>query len=134
VRREDGRLLYLDCYNANPSSMADALSAFCALAPEGEPRLFVLGCMEELGAEAVRFHRELGRALPLRAGDSAVVIGGNAASVLAGAVEGGSPGRIEAAGSAEDVAARVAGFRGSVFVKGSRRHQLERVVGEAVHA
>jgi UDP-N-acetylmuramoyl-tripeptide--D-alanyl-D-alanine ligase len=35
IRREGNRLLYLDCYNANPASMADALSAFQAIAPAG---------------------------------------------------------------------------------------------------
>jgi len=50
LRREGGRLLYLDCYNANPVSMADALATFEAVAPAGEPRLFILGGMEELGS------------------------------------------------------------------------------------
>src|SRR5581483_7995819 len=66
IRREDGRLLYLDCYNANPASMADALAAFGAIAPPAEPRLFVLGGMEELGESAAAHHRALGRSVPLR--------------------------------------------------------------------
>jgi len=49
LRREGGRLLYLDCYNANPASMADALENFASLTPAGQPRAYVLGCMEELG-------------------------------------------------------------------------------------
>ena len=48
----DGRRLYLDCYNANPASMSDALASFNAMAPSDEPRLLVLGCMEELGPNA----------------------------------------------------------------------------------
>jgi UDP-N-acetylmuramoyl-tripeptide--D-alanyl-D-alanine ligase len=134
-RISEGRRLYLDCYNANPSSMADALEAFDALAPRGEPRLLVLGCMEELGADAERYHIELGRSLALRGGDHALVIGGHAGDVRRGALEGGyDAGQIEVANSMEQVCARVAGFRGSVFVKGSRRHELEKVLAGAEFA
>jgi UDP-N-acetylmuramoyl-tripeptide--D-alanyl-D-alanine ligase len=126
LRREDDKLLYLDCYNANPASMADALEAFCAVAPAAEPRLFVLGGMEELGAAAAHYHRELGCALPLRPEDRAIVIGDDAASVRAGVLEAGHRSeQIEIAATLEPVAARIAGWRGAVFVKGSRRHQLE---------
>jgi UDP-N-acetylmuramoyl-tripeptide--D-alanyl-D-alanine ligase len=129
VRREEGRLLYVDCYNANPASMADALRAFDVLAPRGQPRLFVIGCMEELGAEAVRLHRELGRSLRPGAADLIFVTGGNAPAVVAGALEaGGDPERIRVAESLGPVAERIAAFRGAVFVKGSRRHRLEQLL------
>jgi UDP-N-acetylmuramoyl-tripeptide--D-alanyl-D-alanine ligase len=128
----DGMRLYLDCYNANPASMADALSAFTAVAPAAEPRFFILGCMEELGADAPRFHAELGRSLALRPGDRALVIGGLADEVRRGALERGSdPAQVETADTVDAVAPRLAGFRGSVFVKGSRRHELERAFAGA---
>jgi UDP-N-acetylmuramoyl-tripeptide--D-alanyl-D-alanine ligase len=82
--------------------------------------------MEELGAAAAHYHRELGRALPLRPEDRAIVIGDEATSVQAGVLEAGHrPGQIEIAATLEPVAARIAGWRGAVFVKGSRRYQLE---------
>jgi UDP-N-acetylmuramoyl-tripeptide--D-alanyl-D-alanine ligase len=139
-RISEGRRLYLDCYNANPASMADALAAFAAVAPRAEPRLYVIGCMEELGAESRRYHLELGRSLALRPGDHLVAVGSQADLVRQGALEGGcDPGQIEVAESLEPLSARLAGFRGSVFVKGSRRHELEKAfVGtefaEAYHA
>ncbi|MBI5380286.1 MAG: UDP-N-acetylmuramoyl-tripeptide--D-alanyl-D-alanine ligase [Opitutae bacterium] len=139
LRRAADRLLYLDFYNANPASMADAVDTFCALTPVEQPRLFVLGCMEELGSDAARYHRELGRSLPVRADDRVIVIGGEAASVAAGAREqGGRDGQIEVVTALEPVTARIAGWRGSVFVKGSRRYQLEKtlapeLVGAAHH-
>ena len=37
IRRGNGGLVYLDCYNANPASMADALAAFDRIAPKGCP-------------------------------------------------------------------------------------------------
>lgn len=136
----EGRRLYLDCYNANPASMADALAAFKAVAPRGEPRVFVIGCMEELGSGAARYHVELGRSLALRPGDLLMVLGSQADAVRQGALEAGSaPGQVEIADSIEAVSVRLAGFRGSVFVKGSRRHGLERAfagagIAEASHA
>ena len=128
VRREDGRLLYLDCYNANPAAMEDALAAFRAIAPEEMPRLVVLGCMEELGAGSAKFHRELGRSVGLRPDDQLFAVGERAADIAAGAREGGaSEEQVHVAGEASELSGRVAQFRGAIFVKGSRRWQLERV-------
>jgi len=134
VRRDGDRLVYVDCYNANPASMADALDAFVRIAPTGAPRFLVLGAMEELGAEAERHHRELGRRLPLRLGDRCCFVGGYGEAVRAGAADAGvDPQRIELVADAASLAPQVAAFRGSIFVKGSRRHALERALGEAGH-
>ena len=129
IRDEDGRLLYLDCYNANPASMADALVTFAAIAPPDEPRLYVLGCMEELGADAAAHHRHLGRTLPLRDCDRLMVIGSFANEVCAGVLEQGDFTRqIQIVSSLEPVAACLAEWHGAVFVKGSRRYALEQAL------
>jgi UDP-N-acetylmuramoyl-tripeptide--D-alanyl-D-alanine ligase len=129
LRQEDGRLFYLDCYNANPASMADALDAFYAVAPSDRPRLFILGGMEDLGREAEMFHRALGRTLRLRPEDFLVVMGDQAEAVRAGAVENGSRAeQIAVVTALEPISVRVAGWKGAVFVKGSRRYQLEKVL------
>jgi UDP-N-acetylmuramoyl-tripeptide--D-alanyl-D-alanine ligase len=139
-RVSEGRRLYLDCYNANPASMADALAAFEAVAPRDEPRLLVIGCMEELGSEAPSYHVELGRSLRLRPGDQLAAIGGLAGAIRQGALESGAdPGQVEVADSVGALSHRLSAFRGSVFVKGSRRHELERAFAgpeyaEASHA
>jgi UDP-N-acetylmuramoyl-tripeptide--D-alanyl-D-alanine ligase len=135
-----GRRVYLDCYNANPASMADALAAFDALAPASEPRLLVIGCMEELGRDSQRYHLDFGRSLALRKGDHAIVIGGYAGAVRQGALESGcSPDQIEISDSAVTVATTLAAFQGWIFVKGSRRYELEKAfagagLAEASHA
>jgi UDP-N-acetylmuramoyl-tripeptide--D-alanyl-D-alanine ligase len=136
LRRENGRLLYLDCYNANPASMADALETFYDVAPEAERRLFVIGGMEELGAEAEMFHRALGRSLRLRDGDVLCAIGDQAEAVTRGAIEGGAKAeRVSAAKDVREIAAVVAEWNGAVFVKGSRRWALERIwEDEEAHA
>lgn len=140
LRREAGRLYYVDCYNANPASMRDALQAFSDLTPDDEPRLFVLGGMEELGPESAGYHRALGRGLRLRAQDELLLVGDHADAVRAGAIASGAlPRQVEVVESLAPITARLEKFRGAVFVKGSRRYQLERalpavVAGEAAHA
>ena len=128
-RKVEGRLLYLDCYNANPASMADALGTFASVAPQDMPRLYLVGCMEELGLEAERYHRELGQTIPLRAADRVLVIGTQAEAVRQGAIGSGyGEAQVEVAQSTARMAEAVADFRGAVFVKGSRRYQLEGAV------
>jgi UDP-N-acetylmuramoyl-tripeptide--D-alanyl-D-alanine ligase len=140
IRRVDGKLLYLDCYNANPASMADALGVFGEIAPASAPRLYLLGCMEELGPEAPAHHRALGRSLPLRAGDRVLVIGTHAAAVQAGAAEQGSDAAaaVRVVDALAPMTEALAAWSGAVFVKGSRRYALEGVLAalgqEVAHA
>jgi UDP-N-acetylmuramoyl-tripeptide--D-alanyl-D-alanine ligase len=131
----DGRRVYLDCYNANPASMTDALDAFQATAPVEEPRLYVLGCMEELGREAEGYHLELGRSLRLRRTDRVYAIGSLAEAIRTGLLEAGNdPRQVETAQVVDTLVPRLAAFRGAIFVKGSRRHQLEKGFPAAEHA
>jgi UDP-N-acetylmuramoyl-tripeptide--D-alanyl-D-alanine ligase len=116
-----GRFFYVDCYNANPSSMADSLSFFHRVSSP-RPRLYVIGGMEELGRESDRLHRELGQSLPLRTGDRVVLIGESARPVGDG-VEGVD--QVEFFDQAEDARDRVDSFDGAIFLKGSREHGLE---------
>ena len=126
----EGRRIYLDCYNANPASMADALATFDALAPTAEPRLLVVGCMEELGADSERYHFELGKSLRLRKGDRLVAVGGLAGSIRTGALAAGvHSGQIEISETVGPLVAGLSAFKGSIFVKGSRRHELEKAFG-----
>lgn len=140
VRQEHGRLFYLDCYNANPASMADALATFIDISPADQPRLFVLGCMEELGADAIAHHRRLGLRLPLRSDDRLFVIGTHANEVCSGILEQGDFSKqIQICSSLDPISAAIAEWRGAVFVKGSRRYHLEQALDsagrrEAVHA
>ncbi len=129
-RRISGCLLYLDCYNANPASMRDALVTFRALAPATEPRLYVIGGMEELGVEAARYHHDLGRSIELRAEDVLVTMGDYADELRSGAIEQGlNSAQISVVTKHADIASAIAGFRGAIFVKGSRRYQLEAALG-----
>ena len=139
VREIGGRFVYLDCYNANPASMADAFAGFVAQAPAAQARLYLLGCMEELGVEAGRHHRELGvRLAPLlRPGDRVRVLGTEAAAVVEGLRAAGAAPEVGAVLASLDAAgAEFASWPGAVLLKGSRRYALEGVlpVGEAASA
>lgn len=130
IRRDDGRLLYLDCYNANPASMMDALETFRQIAPvEAGPRLFLLGCMEELGGDSFQHHQHLGADLQLGPDDHVCVMGDQAEAVRQGALAAGARAdQIEVVETVEAMSARFSAFAGAVFVKGSRRYRLERII------
>ncbi|MDR1011389.1 MAG: Mur ligase domain-containing protein [Opitutaceae bacterium] len=127
VRDPAGRLFYLDLYNANPASMADALDAFTRIAPPHMPRLYIIGGMEELGPDSPRHHRELGGKLATllrdRPGDEVILIGARAPDIAAG-IPLARP-RIEILDTAAGAAPRITSFHGAIFMKGSRRCALE---------
>jgi len=122
-----GGMVFLDCYNANPLSMDDALDTFELISGD-QPRLFVIGCMEELGEESAFYHRRLGKKLLLREGDFAVVVGSWAAEIEEGVAEMGKRDLIRVIDSVDDVEPLLSGFEGNIFVKGSRRYRLESVM------
>jgi UDP-N-acetylmuramoyl-tripeptide--D-alanyl-D-alanine ligase len=139
VRAIGGRFVYLDCYNANPASMADAFAGFATQAPAAQARLYLLGCMEELGIEAGRHHRELGTRLAplLRPGDRVRVLGTEAAAVVEGLrAAGAAPGVGAVLASLDAAGSEFAAWPGAVLIKGSRRYALEGVLpaGEVTKA
>jgi UDP-N-acetylmuramoyl-tripeptide--D-alanyl-D-alanine ligase len=131
VRQDQGRLVYVDCYNANPASMVDALEAFEELTVNSAGRLFLLGGMEELGDVCDDKHRELGQSLRLQPADRLLLVGTGAEFVRFGALDaGGKDEQIELLGSLEGVSQRMLDWRGPVFIKGSRRYRLETLLGK----
>lgn len=124
--------VYCDFYNANPASMADAIAAFAGLARPELPRLYVLGGMEELGAQAAEFHQQLGRTVLLRPEDFLFTIGTHAAALREGLLENGNDSaQIAVVTDLAAVRARLASFRGAAFLKGSRRYRLETILDPA---
>jgi UDP-N-acetylmuramoyl-tripeptide--D-alanyl-D-alanine ligase len=120
-----GRWLYVDCYNANPASMLDALDVFVGMAPPDQPRLFIIGGMEELGKDVLVFHRQLGEGLRqiIRPQDAALVLADN--DIARSVVEGAMCKSVVATDSIGAIRARLEKHKGAVFIKGSRRYQLE---------
>jgi UDP-N-acetylmuramoyl-tripeptide--D-alanyl-D-alanine ligase len=135
IVHEGGRTFYLDCYNANPASMRDALENFCGMEEALAPRLFILGCMEELGPDAARFHQELGRSLQLRQQDTACVIGSEARALRHGLLDAGArEAQVELLTDLRRAAELVEKWQGAIFVKGSRKYRLETVLPGALSA
>ena len=82
--RPDGVRVINDAYNANPESMRAALTALTSMAGQGRS-FAVLGQMAELGGNSRAWHEEIG-AFAARSGvTELVVVGEQAAPMLAGA-------------------------------------------------
>lgn len=129
LRKSGEATVYCDFYNANPASMADAIDAFNSAVPSVLPRLYVLGCMEELGPDSALYHRQLGRTLHLRRADFLFAFGPQAGALREGLLENGNdPAQVAVIPDLAPVRERLAGFQGAVFLKGSRRYQLETVL------
>ena len=127
------QIFYLDCYNSSPVALLDAAQCFDRLSrPVPTPRLWLVGGMAELGPTASALHREAGTTLPIRAGDTVVAFGGEAAALLAGLPA--LPGQHILAASLDEVRAVLSAHIGYVFVKGSRSFALERALPAALTA
>lgn len=133
----EGCFYYIDCYNANPASMLDALATFEQSAPSRMPRCYVLGAMNELGQEAEAFHRSIGSKLLLRAQDRAFFVGpeGLTGAYLKGALStGASSGQFECAENVATLQSMVADCNGALFLKGSRAYSLEQLLPDSIAA
>lgn len=131
IRRVGERLFYVDCYNANPSSMADALSAFEGSTSQSVARYYILGVMNELGAHAEQQHTSIGQQLKLRPEDRVAFVGPETLTqaYANGAQSAGiAPDQIERVETAEPLKSTVDQFKGTIFLKGSRSYQLEQLV------
>src|SRR5690606_30317914 len=123
----EGKKIYLDAYNANPSSMQVALSGFFEWLEqhgiEQSDALIVLGDMNELGENAPNYHKEVGEYLRQWPDAHNVFIGRYAAHYLEG----------RGLGTCYPDAARFKGQewkhmthgKTHLFIKGSRSLQLE---------
>jgi murE/murF fusion protein len=122
-----GRKVIVDCYNANPASMAAALRA---LAERSKGRgLAVVGDMLELGAHAPAAHEEVGR-LARELGLGVVAIGEHAPRVIAGHGAAGATAAEGADGPAAAADRALARTRPGdwILLKASRGMRLERVL------
>ncbi len=133
LRRVGDASVYCDFYNANPASMTDAIDAFNRSVSMELPRLYVLGCMEELGSASADYHQQLGRTMHLRRGDFIFIIGDQASALREGLLENGNDqAQVAVISDLADVRERLVTFKGAVFLKGSRRYQLETVLDASV--
>lgn len=120
-----------DCYNANPGSMAMALSTLIELKGSGRAAA-ALGDMLELGVHSVEAHRELGRRAAQVGLDFLVTYGNFRREVAAGAQEGGlSAAKIYPVTTKEEGARLLQDFLKPgdwLLVKGSRSMHMETII------
>ncbi|HBO56979.1 MAG TPA: hypothetical protein DD622_00925, partial [Opitutae bacterium] len=126
--RNTKQIFYIDCYNANPSSMMDSLEAFTQIDVGQVARGYVIGAMNELGFQANQFHRSVGRALKLNSTDRVWFVGPAklTSEYCLGAKESGcSMNQIRCEDSVDKLKSDIAEFDGALFLKGSRVYELE---------
>jgi UDP-N-acetylmuramoyl-tripeptide--D-alanyl-D-alanine ligase len=129
IRQRHGYRVLVDCYNANPSSMRDALQFFGR--EFSSPRLYVLGGMKELGTDSAAWHREVGRCIAVQPGDAVWLIGDEAPPIADGLAEVAPQfDRVRLFGDTAAARAAFSGYRGNVLLKGSRAYRLETLVAE----
>lgn len=123
IRKQDNTL-YLDAYNANPSSLEASLKNFAAMPYEG--KMAVIGDMFEMGSYAAEEHRNM-IALANTLGLEQVIFVGSEFCRQAGASDVSFP-TTEAAA----LFLKTQGLKGKhIFLKGSRGMKLE-TLAEAV--
>ena len=130
TERPDGVTVINDAYNANPEAMAAAVRTLAVVA-RGRRAFAVLGPMAELGSESQLRHEEAG-GLAARSGVAGlIVVGEDAAPMLAGArAERSWRGELLSvpdAGSAVAALGNLLEPGDVVLVKASRSVGLERV-------
>jgi UDP-N-acetylmuramoyl-tripeptide--D-alanyl-D-alanine ligase len=128
--RPDGVTVINDAYNANPEAVRAALSALTMMA-RGRRAFAVLGPMAELGSQAEELHEQAGRQAARAGLAGLIVVGEQAAPMLAGARADRSwRGELlavpDAAAALAAVSERVRPGD-MVLVKASRAASLERV-------
>ncbi len=120
-----GRHVIVDCYNANPASMAAALRTLAERA-HGSPAIAVLGDMLELGDHAPSAHKEIGE-LAKQLGIKVIALGDHAGTVTNAA--GGESMVVLTHEDAADAALSETDKSGGwILLKGSRGMRLEKVL------
>ena len=130
--RKGALSVYLDAYNANPSSMMASLKGFIDWTKENtkqsiEQVWFILGDMNELGERAPEYHREIGKFLHEQGASRVSFIGRYADSYMAG-FGGGEKFQDRHAFLTQYGKGPSTWNANNIFIKGSRTLQLEELV------
>ena len=127
---EPGLNLINDAYNANPLSMAAALSVLSQCASAGH-RIAVLGDMAELGSDSDPLHRELGRKAAAAGIDRLIFIGPESQAAAEAARRAEHPSVQWYRQWSDSLGAELANLCNpgdTVLIKASRSSALERLV------
>lgn len=125
----DGINILLDCYNANPGSMEEALRYLAICEPQ---RVAVLGDMRELGEMAVSLHRTLGCQAASANPELLICVGDDATHIASAARESGMPDErvisLKSCDHAVDLLKEKLQKGATVLFKASRGMHFEKIV------
>jgi UDP-N-acetylmuramoyl-tripeptide--D-alanyl-D-alanine ligase len=120
-----------DCYNANPESINAGLASFARMSG-GQRKIVILGDMLELGADAVRYHNEVGAQLATFSFDLILAVGPLSKYVIENAAANGiSESKLHHfndAGACAEACGTLLVEGDLVYLKGSRGIGLEAVL------
>ncbi len=126
---DEKRTFFVDCYNANPVSVQESWQIFQKQSDPKLPRLYILGSMAELGNKSKELHEQSLQGLVLRPQDSALLVGESIDGYATALVNHGSKiAQIHFANKTDDAQSELDRFSGSVLIKGSRIHALEKLL------
>lgn len=125
IKKSEHNTLILDAYNANPTSVAAALTDFSQLPVDNDKKLAILGDMLELGEESKSDHEKILHQLKSYGIQSLLV--GSEFTQVAKSVDPTIPTFIDASSAAEYLRKeKPKGFY--ILIKGSRGIRLEQLV------
>ena len=128
VTRADGLAILNDAYNANPDSMAAALTSLAGLRRDGGRVVAAVGDMLELGDTSAQAHRAVGELAARLGVDEVLAIGAFGNHVIDGVAAGGGRGQyLEGKDELTRHLRASLGPRDVVLVKASRGLALETV-------
>ena len=126
-----GVRLILDCYNANPASMTEAIEYLKIC--EGR-KIAVLGDMKELGDQSDASHRNLGKHVAESGIDILIAVGNESALTAQGAADAGMVSdklyHCNSLDEATNLLNSVAAKADTILLKASRGMHFERIVAE----
>ena len=128
IRRFGGLRVVVDCYNASPSAMIEAVRSFAEMMDDSR-RILVLGDMLELGQFSERMHRRVGEAVAATKPALTICVGEQARWIADEAHGAGA--NVCTAANVDEAVEVLSVFLengDAVLVKGSRATRLERLV------
>ena len=133
IKRMQGRIVFADHYNANPSSMEAALTVLVSM-KSSRKAVAVLGDMLELGTSSAKAHFQIGGMAARLGVDILVALGELSKYIAEGAVAAGMPKERVFEAQTHHSAAMLLRTLSSpgdvVLVKGSRGMQMEKILEE----
>lgn len=127
IIKKNNNLIFLDAYNANPSSMTASLESFIQILEKEKVDLsetvFILGDMNELGEKAPSYHEEIGKFLKDLKVVNALFVGRYSEFYMKGFGEGSTC--YKSTNELKENWQNAVSQHRSFFLKGSRTLQLE---------